>query len=72
MRGSRLNSPPRRQTARDRRAVADKCYGRFNLRASNTEPLLRLNAESRGDRALLDALDALDAQVVRLRGLIAG
>ena len=39
---------------------------RFNLRASNTEPLLRLNAESRGDRALLDA------QVARLRDLIAG
>lgn len=27
---------------------------RFNLRASNTEPLIRLNLESRGDRALLD------------------
>ena len=39
---------------------------RFNLRASNTEPLLRLNAESRDDRALLDA------QVARLRDLIAG
>ena len=39
---------------------------RFNLRASNTEPLLRLNAESRGDGALLDA------QVARLRDLIAG
>ncbi|MBA4491321.1 phosphomannomutase [Paracoccus sp. S1E-3] len=39
---------------------------RFNLRASNTEPLLRLNAESRGDRALLDA------QVARLQELIAG
>jgi phosphomannomutase len=26
---------------------------RFNLRASNTEPLLRLNVESRGDDALL-------------------
>ncbi|NHF72748.1 phosphohexomutase domain-containing protein [Paracoccus xiamenensis] len=39
---------------------------RFNLRASNTEPLLRLNAESRGDRMLLDR------QVARLRDLIAG
>lgn len=39
---------------------------RFNLRASNTEPLLWLNAESRGDRALPDA------QVARLRDLIAG
>ena len=37
---------------------------RFNLRASNTEPLLRLNVETRGDRALLDA------QVARLRALI--
>jgi phosphomannomutase len=26
---------------------------RFNLRASNTEPLLRLNVESRGDAALM-------------------
>jgi len=26
---------------------------RFNLRASNTEPLLRLNVESRGDLALM-------------------
>ncbi|AUM74142.1 phosphohexomutase domain-containing protein [Paracoccus jeotgali] len=39
---------------------------RFNLRASNTEPLLRLNAESRGDRALL-----ADG-VARLRRLIQG
>jgi phosphomannomutase len=28
---------------------------RFNLRASNTEPLLRLNVESRGDQALMEA-----------------
>ena len=28
---------------------------RFNLRASNTEPLLRLNVESRGDEALMTA-----------------
>lgn len=27
---------------------------RFNLRGSNTEPLLRLNVESRGDRALME------------------
>ncbi len=27
---------------------------RFNLRASNTEPLLRLNVESRGDRSLME------------------
>lgn len=28
---------------------------RFNLRASNTEPVIRLNVESRGDRALMQA-----------------
>lgn len=28
---------------------------RFNVRASNTEPLLRLNVESRGDRALMSS-----------------
>src|SRR5690606_24570036 len=28
---------------------------RFNLRSSNTEPLVRLNVETRGDQALLDA-----------------
>ena len=37
---------------------------RFNLRRSNTEPVLRLNVETRGDRA------ALDAHVARLRWLI--
>jgi phosphomannomutase len=26
---------------------------RFNLRSSNTEPLIRLNVESRGDEALM-------------------
>ena len=31
---------------------------RFNLRASNTEPLLRLNVESRGDPALMQARTA--------------
>jgi phosphomannomutase len=28
---------------------------RFNVRKSNTEPLLRLNVESRGDHALMEA-----------------
>ncbi|SDD71615.1 phosphomannomutase [Paracoccus isoporae] len=37
---------------------------RFNLRASNTEPLLRLNVETRGDRKLLAR------KVGRLRSLI--
>ncbi len=27
---------------------------RFNVRKSNTEPLLRLNVETRGDRELLE------------------
>jgi phosphomannomutase len=31
---------------------------RFNLRGSNTEPVLRLNVESRGDAALMDAKTA--------------
>lgn len=39
---------------------------RFNLRASNTEPLLRLNVETRADPALLEA------KVAELQGLIAG
>jgi len=39
---------------------------RFNLRASNTEPVLRLNVEARGDRALLDR------RLAELRALIAG
>ncbi|MFO1143820.1 MAG: phosphomannomutase [Amaricoccus sp.] len=38
---------------------------RFNLRASNTEPLLRLNVEARGDPALVEQ------GVDRLRSLIA-
>ncbi|MEM1101890.1 MAG: phosphomannomutase [Pseudomonadota bacterium] len=37
---------------------------RFNLRRSNTEPLVRLNVETRGDRALLDAkVAALSARI---------
>ncbi len=39
---------------------------RFNLRSSNTEPVLRLNVETRGDPALLAR------QVAALRGLIGG
>ena len=34
---------------------ADFGHWRFNLRSSNTEPLLRLNIETRADRALLEA-----------------
>ena len=39
---------------------------RFNLRASNTEPLLRLNVEARGDAGLVAA------KVDEIRSLIAG
>ncbi|MCX7288112.1 MAG: phosphomannomutase [Rhodobacterales bacterium] len=39
---------------------------RLNLRASNTEPLLRLNVEARGDAALVAE------SVARLRGVIEG
>ena len=34
---------------------ADFGSWRFNLRSSNTEPLLRLNVESREDRALMES-----------------
>ncbi len=39
---------------------------RFNLRMSNTEPLVRLNVESKGDYALMEAktrelLDRMEA-----------
>ncbi|MBN9501883.1 MAG: phosphomannomutase [Armatimonadetes bacterium 55-13] len=37
---------------------------RFNLRGSNTEPVIRLNVESRGDKALMEA------KTVELLGLI--
>lgn len=39
---------------------------RFSLRGSNTEPLLRLNVESRGDQALVER------QVAQIAGLIRG
>ena len=37
---------------------------RFNLRASNTEPLLRLNVEARGDRELVGAMTKKIAALV--------
>jgi len=37
---------------------------RFNLRSSNTEPLLRLNVEARGDK------DLVQQGVARIRELI--
>lgn len=39
---------------------------RFNVRSSNTEPVVRLNVESRGNQALLDA------KVAELKGLLLG
>jgi phosphomannomutase/phosphomannomutase/phosphoglucomutase len=36
----------------------DHADWRFNIRASNTEPLVRLNVESRGDEALMHARTA--------------
>jgi len=39
---------------------------RFNLRSSNTEPVVRLNVESRGDMALMQ--EKTDAILVLLRG----
>lgn len=45
---------------------ADFGQWRFNLRSSNTEPLLRLNVETKGDRALLALVTD------ELRRLIAG
>jgi phosphomannomutase/phosphoglucomutase len=38
---------------------------RFNLRASNTEPLLRLNVESRGDESLMRAKTAELSELIR-------
>ncbi|MGY0634001.1 phosphomannomutase [Luteimonas sp. A478] len=43
---------------------ADFGEWRFNLRSSNTEPLVRLNVETRGDQAMLDA------RVAELSGLL--
>ena len=37
---------------------------RLNLRASNTEPLLRLNIETRADKALVDTVSQSVSNVV--------
>ena len=37
---------------------------RLNLRASNTEPLLRLNIETRADKALVNTISQLVSDVV--------
>ncbi|MGE7138658.1 phosphomannomutase [Luteibacter sp. NPDC031894] len=47
---------------------ADFGAWRFNLRSSNTEPLLRLNVESRGDTALMKAKTAELAGIIDGRG----
>ena len=70
----RRSSPGCRRTTRARRTRIDFTDGlslefpqwRFNLRGSNTEPLVRLNVESRGDEALMrektaELLQLLDA-----------
>ena len=41
---------------------------RFNLRSSNTEPLLRLNVETRGNRALLEDRTAGLLNLLEMRG----
>jgi phosphomannomutase len=38
---------------------------RFNLRSSNTEPIVRLNVESRGDKSLVEAKAAEILEVLR-------
>ena len=38
---------------------------RFNLRISNTEPVIRLNVETRGDKALLEEKTAELLAVIR-------
>ncbi|MDC0661297.1 phosphomannomutase [Marinobacter sp. SS21] len=44
-------------------------HWRFNLRMSNTEPVVRLNVEARGDRGLMEAKTAeLLAEMDRLNG----
>jgi len=44
---------------------ADFGTWRFNLRSSNTEPLLRLNVETRGDAALLESRTAELSELIR-------
>ena len=39
---------------------------RFNLRGSNTEPVIRLNVETRGDRPLMEAKTAELVALIRL------
>ncbi len=43
-------------------------HWRFNLRSSNTEPVVRLNVESRGDTALMETHTAEILQLLRAEG----
>lgn len=64
----RLYESSAREVSRIDGLSMDFADWRFNLRSSNTEPLVRLNVESRGDKALMEArtqdllsqIDALD------------
>lgn len=42
-------------------------HWRFNLRMSNTEPVVRLNVESRGDKALMESKTALLLDLLKSR-----
>ena len=44
---------------------------RFNLRSSNTEPLIRLNVEARGSEALMQAKTAELLGVLTSQGAVA-
>lgn len=54
-RGARPLSPEHFAEIRRRTEAGDFGAWRFSLRASNTENLLRLNVEARGDRGLVEA-----------------
>lgn len=45
---------------------ADFSAWRFNLRSSNTEPLLRLNVEARGDEALMSRMTAEISSIIEV------
>ena len=51
-------SPARARSTSPTACRSSSTDWRFNLRSSNTEPLIRLNVESRGDAALMQAKTA--------------
>lgn len=61
-----IYAPKARAVGREDGLSFDMGEWRFNLRSSNTEPLLRLNVEARGDVALVEA------KVAEISALIAG